>query len=383
MIAAERKRPVTEAWQEERLQLLEGQLEAHDKGMTSDPIGYLSAQGAAVPDLPAFDPADPGAFAAALAARRDFVAGAGADGWPVSGKLFSAEERAQLQQSAAVSADPQERMALAATLAAGLGDRAAGVAAELAGSDPVLAQATGLIVEGAGRDAVSDMLVGARRIADKVVAMPTQAEAVAAFTEATGGRFADMPQYQSRLLESAKAIYAAGPAGDTVDLDAFGEAVQRAMGASRGPDGTIAAGGLASVRDDTVALPVGVTAPAVEAALDRLGDRLVLDPGTVAAGDVGQADLSILQRISTDGSLPDFGRLGGLSATSLSDLLSEYSLEELWSQDGKPSDTYVLKRRRNDGLLGWGAAGPWQALPGQGGGNWTISLKKLLRETAE
>lgn len=381
MVAEERQRPVTEAWQEERLKLLEAQLAAHEKGLGSDPIGYLAQQGEAVPPLPGFDAAEPGAFASALAARRDFVAGLGVDGWPVPAQMFTAAERGELQKQAAVTADPEERLALAVSLAAGLGERGVAVAADLTGADPVFAQATALVAAGATRDTVSDMLAGARRIADKVVDMPTQAEAVAAFTDTTGGRFSGSPVTQARILEGAKAIYAAGASGD-FDPDAFGEAVQRAMGASRGPDGTIAAGGLQPVRDQDVALPPGVAPSDVETALNRLGQRLVLDPGTVASGDLGKADLSVLGRISADGRAPAFGRLGSLSATSLSDLLDEYSLEEIWTKDGQPSDTYVLKRQRAGGVFGWGA-GPWQALPAEGGGNYTISLKKLLREMQE
>lgn len=389
MIAAERATPVAHAWQEERLQLLEAQLDAHEKGLRQDPVAYLAAQGFAVPDLPPFDPGDPQGLAQGLARRAALADQASEFGWSTNGALLTEAERTMLSDQAKVTADPVARLSLASSIVAGLGDDAVAQASALSKGDPVFTHATRLMVEGAPQGTLSDMMAGARAQADGAVVIPADGEFANAFRRATDDMLADHPGYTAQLRAATAAIYAASSPVPgrrdeprDFDQDQFDQAFQRALGGQLDPRGRQVAGGIAEVRGEPVPLPVGIRADLLETQLDGIAEDLIRQASRDGTGPVSLSPVNTdrLTAASLTGAAPylpsategDVGRTNivdfPVSDRSAADLFREYHIVPYWP-DGTPSDSYAFVRQRGGRAV---------TMPDENGDPFVFSLRRLM-----
>lgn len=370
LIAAEEERPITYAYQAERLKVLEEQRARMAKGYTTDPIGFAREQGFPVPDLPDFDPNDPKPYMRALLARQAMAETLMDKGLIDTPTLFEAGEADAYASTYGPGGDPEARLKWLMAMSATLGPDAPAAAGKATG-DPVTGYAASLLAQGAQPGVVRDILAGQRRMADKTVVMPSRNEFVTAYSDATGQEFRNQFDLTPDLLDSAIALYAeAGGDGDTIDTDLFGTSVQRALGATLDDKGRPVSGGLAefdtigtsggltgAADNYNVPLPIGVAQRDVEAALTTIMDDLSVrwkrDPdgtggvdGPPMTGSYTTPSLDRLTAISLSGAAPDFGAPG--DAELYADLFGKLRIMAYWP-NGKPSDTYVFYRPMADG----------------------------------
>jgi hypothetical protein len=252
--------------------------------------------------------------------------------------FFSAEERAQLAQATGKAADPETRAALAQGFISAFGKDAPRALAEI-GGDEVFAHMGSLASAGGPPGLVAEAFRGQPAIDGKVVALPKAADRRLWADEVLGDVLAGDAPTEARILKSADAIYAArAPRSGEPDADAYRSALQAAIGQDATARGE-PIGGVQEVRGARTMLPIGVSAEAVETALDQddAADRLR------AAGASGGAPLYAGQPLSAD-------MLGGLRLRAVGNdayaLYVERRGRRFDVTDSKSGRPYVLRLSR-------------------------------------
>ncbi len=274
LIAAEEAKTVAEPWELRQRDAMRKGAEASAAKWASDPIAQAGALKLGVPAL-AEPSGDPGEFAKSLAARRGFGQSLKDRGYTEAPVFFSAEERAALAQAVAPGADPEARAGLAAAFVSAFGKDAPRALAEI-GGDGVFAHMGSLASAGGAPGLAAEAFRGQQAMADKLVALPSAAERREWADEALGDVLAGDAPTEARILAAADAIYAArAPRTGDPDRDLYMAAVQAALGQQQTARGA-ASGGVKELRGAATLLPIGVTAEAVEDALDAgdAADRL-------------------------------------------------------------------------------------------------------------
>lgn len=359
LIAAEKGRPKTYKWQLERLELLEEWRDANAKEFAQDGIAAGRDRGYQVSELPAFDPSNPRDYIVGVRSRLNVSDQLERDGHTNGTLIFDAAEAAELGETMGPGGDPQARAAWIMSMSAALKDKAPAVIRQVT-QDPTTAYAATLLNNGATPAVVSSMLSGQRRVADKTVTLPSHAEFVTAWDEATEGEFRGQYDLTPQLMTAATYLYAEA-GGDPEDIDGklFERSVQQALGAtSLTSGGDITVGGLqefdapglfgGSYRVD---LPVGMPRDDVRAALEVIYDGFNAEARNQATRDGrvgGEArpsrSLALLERLSQSGKPPSLGSDPEAIWKNVSDL----RLASVW-RDGQPTGTYTFYRLDGNG----------------------------------
>jgi hypothetical protein len=392
-ITAEEKRPITETWQNERLTVLRSMRDKKAEALATDPKAALSEAGLPAPEIPDFDPADPGTFAAALSEAVSFDGWQREQGYSDQSAIFTKDQKATLKAVLAPGADAGPKVALMGAILEGTKGNASAVLADLE-ADPVSRRA--LKVLGVTRDTqlTEAILRGGQKLDGKTVVPPSRKEQILAFDEMTGGVFDDAPALKAELMEATLALYADGAKGidgetqtaegwisDGAAYTLYQQSVQRLLGAQADRNGDLTVGGLQEINGGLTVLPVGVGVRDVEDSWDRLTDQLngvVFDPTLAQTGDMAGADPSAL-REGFSAPVPDAGDpLRAFKAASLyggaPDLGSNPSQRfgALTLRRLGETDVYELVYERNGRLM---------PVPEQGSGNaYRFRLKDLMRE---
>ena len=294
LIAAEAAKAITDPWENRKLEAMRKGAGASAEAWASDAIKQAGALGLNVPELP--DPAgDPAEFAKGLAVRRGFALSLRDRGYVKSPRFFSAEEQARLAQATSVAAAPEARAQLAQAFVSAFGKDAPRALAEIKGDD-TFAHMGSLASAGGSPGLVAEAFRGQQAIDQKTVALPAAKERREWADEALGDVLAGDALTEGRILRAADAIYAArAPRTGDADREVYMAAVQAAIGQDATARGE-PVGGVQEVRGARTMLPIGVSAEAVETALDRddAADRLR------AAGASGGAPLYAGQPLSAD-----------------------------------------------------------------------------------
>lgn len=289
LIAEEKARPIDAPWRNDRLAALIQYRDEAATGWKSDPIGFAAAKGMQVPALPEFDPADPGAFAGAIADRVGFVGALRAEGYANTNVPLSIDEQAHLKRQLDVGAPPAERAALAKAIVEGT--RANPSAADAVLADPVLRHVGGLLATTRNRDGVAaEILTGQQVMAHQGIDMPALKDRVGTVFDQVGALFLDMEagaQQQQSIIAATDALYAArrgrvDPAGD-YDSATYAQALHEVLGGTGSvTDGGMlfdgrsdnATGGVATINGRPTILPVGVRSQDVSQGLRVLRRNL-------------------------------------------------------------------------------------------------------------
>lgn len=380
-IAAEEKRPITETWQNERLTVLRSVRDKKATALATDPKAALADAGLPAPEIPDFDPADPGTFAAALSEAVSFDGWQREQGYSEQSAIFTKDQKAALKAVLAPGADAGPKVALMGAILEGTRGNATAVLADLE-ADPVSRRA--LKVLGVTRDTslTEAILRGGQKLDGKTVVPPSRKEQILAFDEMTGGVFDDAPALKAELMEATLALYADGAKGidgetqaaegwiaDGAAYTLYQQSVQRLLGAQPDRNGDLTVGGLQEINGGLTVLPVGVPVRAVEMAFDTLGQRLSGRSGQRTDRDATDATkaglvatgMEAFSKASIDpGAVPDLGsdpggRLGSLTLRRVGE-----------------SDIYELVREQNGRLTPVPVAGKDYA--------YRFRLKDLLRE---
>lgn len=294
LIAAEAGKAITDSWENRKLDAMRKGAVASAEAWAGDAIKQAGALGFKVPELP--DPAgDPAEFARGLAARRGFALSLRDRKFVEAPVFFSAEERAQLAQATGKAADPETRAALAQGFVSAFGKDAPRALAEI-GGDEVFAHMGSLASAGGPPGLAAEAFRGQQAIDAKLAALPKAADRRLWADEVLGDVLARDAPTEARILKSADAIYAArAPRSGEPDADAYKAALQAAIGQDATARGE-PIGGVQEVRGTRTILPIGVSAAAVEIALDQddAADRLR------AAGASGGDPLYAGQPLSPD-----------------------------------------------------------------------------------
>lgn len=327
-IAAEEANTVTHPYQTERLAVLR---DWHDKAVADygkDAVGTAQTRGLPVPDLPAFDPAQPEAFANGIAARLSFQPFMREKGYTTGQAVFSATELASLKPVLDPKADTGPKMALAEAIVAGSDKRPQAVIG-LLDADPVFARATAVLASTGNAALAEEMLRGQQKVALGTVAMPAEKTMQLTFDDITGGMFNANPAQKAEIIGAARALYADQAAGldpdtagttgsiwstDPAAVELFSASVQRVMGATPDATGALTIGGVQEINGGLVALPVGMPKAKVEEAWDNLDAQLrgqrwnpELQSWDSSAMDTPPDPLRAFKAAAIDGSAPDLG----------------------------------------------------------------------------
>lgn len=302
-IEAEKKRPITEPWENERLAVLQGMRDKKAAAYATDPKAAAAASGIPAPALPDFDPADPGAFADALAASVSHDSYLRQQGYTNRPAIFTTEEKAAVKPILDPKAEAGPKVALLEAILQGTGGNPGPVLAELE-ADPVVRRGLKVLGLTGDRELTKAMLRGGQKIAEETVIAPSARDQVLIFDELTGGVFDDMPAVKAEVMEAALALYGDSATGlDPTDdpdtfAEAYGTAVQRLLGAQPDQNGELTIGGLQEVAGSLTVLPPGVAVREVEDAWEKLTDHLngvVYDPALSGAQAMAGADPSALR----------------------------------------------------------------------------------------
>ena len=375
LIAAEKARPIREPWEEKRLTVLEAQRERAADGLRTDPMAYAKKSGLPVPALPAFDPANPDAFADAVAARVTFGQGLKSEGYTADAVILDQDEQAAITKTFAGMTDPAAKAALAGALTGAVLERK-GDPRQIAAlaADPVLSWVGGMQARGAGSPALAAEIVsGEQAMEAKNLILPPAADRLAPTFEQLGTVFADLPggeAQQASVMAAADALYAArvrriDPTG-AIDEDLYRQVLHEVMGGSGQMGSSNARGGLQEVNGRLTLLDPGIRADDVEAAALGLRRHLTVEEGGFGSGVIAattklpETSNAALLRSSVSGGLPT---INGEPLTA-SDLAGA-------SFVALGPDQYVMVLS-----IGGGA----NAVDSQTGREFVFSMKKLLRE---
>jgi len=284
-IAAERAKPKSFKFQTERVGALEEWRGQWVAKWNSAPLDVAREAGMPVPELPPYDPANPDAFVASLSERLAFDAALRGQGYTDTSAIFDAAEKTAFKAILAPEADPEVKTRLAFDLVRGTRLRPEQALTDL-GADPVFRRAVQSITTTGGTELAREMLTGQQKIALKTVTVPTAEAGVRLFDATTGGIFADDPARAAGIMAAATAIYAnSEPArilpdnptsfmGNSAAVKAYGDAVQRALGASADRSGALTIGGVQDVRGVKLLLPPGLPRDRVVATFDGIETSL-------------------------------------------------------------------------------------------------------------
>lgn len=371
-IAASRRGELAFAWQTERVEVMEEALARHEQGYATDPVAYAAQVGLDVPELPEFDPADPDAYAEALAERVAFGTALAQRGYTEAPRVLTNEERERLVELTGPEADPQARVALAKRLPVVLGEAGADSFESLE-LDPVFRHTAGLVGAG-GSDRLAERIFrGQQAIEEGNVVMPPARERLDPAFETLGELFADLPggeALQAEVRAAADAHYAAGrrrtdPAGD-IDESAYRQSLHAVLGGLGRYDSRDAMGGVQDVRDRATLLPSGVRGRDVEAALDAIAEA---GRETVRGSRAQQ-----LERPAPEAMDAAWQRVtGGPVPRIAGEPLDPRDLEEM-QIEARGDRAYILTFTLNDGRR--------RTVYDQDGQPFVFDLRALLREVA-
>ena len=376
LIAAEKKRPISETWDEKRLVVLEAQRERATDGLRTDPLGYAKKSGFPVPQLPAFDPANPDAFADAIAARVTFGQDMKAKGYSADAVILDQDEQAALTKTFAGMADPAAKAALAGALTGAVLERGGdpGQIAALA-ADPVLSWVGGMQARGAGSPGLAaEILSGEQAMEAKNLILPPAADRLAPTFEQLGTVFSDLPggeAQQASVMAAADALYASrvrriDPTG-AIDEDLYRQALHEVMGGSGQVGSSNARGGLQEVNGRLTLLDPGIRADDFTVTMDRLQAQMISGANGFALPAASQVGHSWPQ--SAEAALQSSSRSGGLPTINGEVLTAEDMASA--SFIAVAPDQYVM-------VLDIGSGE--QAVDSATGQPWRFSLKRLMRE---
>ncbi|MFP4043908.1 MAG: hypothetical protein ACLFTP_04990, partial [Rhodosalinus sp.] len=372
-VDASRRGELAFASQAERVEVMEEALARHEQGYAADPVAYAAEVGLDVPELPEFDPADPDAYAEALAERVAFGTGLEQRGYTGTARALTNEEREQLVAQTGPEADPETRVKLARRLPAVLG-RAGADSFESLELDPVFRHTAGLVSAGGGSDRLgARIFAGQQAIEEGNVVMPPARERIDPAFETLGELFADLPggeALQAEVRAAADAHYAAGrrrtdPSGD-IDEQAYRQSLHAVLGGLGRYDSRDALGGVQEVRDRPTLLPPGVRGRDVEAALDSVAEagRETLRGSRIRKLERPAPEaLDAVWRRVTGGPVP---RVAG-------EPLDPRDLDEM-QIEARGDRVYILTFATNDGRR--------RTVYDQDGTAFTFDLRDLLREVA-
>ncbi len=286
LIAAERDRPITETWENERLTVLEALREDRAKGYATDPKATAAEAGLIEAPPLEFDPADPEAFAGALADSISTDAHLREKGYTRQGAIFSRDEKAALKAVIDPAADADAKVNLAWAILEGSGGNVAPVLAELE-ADPVFRRGVKLLGLTGDAELVKSVLRGQQKMEGTTAVLPSRKEQILAFDALTGGSFDDQPRLKEELMAATLALFADNAAGIDAETTAksgwisdgeayelYAQSVQRLLGAQPDRNGNLTVGGLQEVNGGLTILPVGVSVAEAEASWDAIGNQL-------------------------------------------------------------------------------------------------------------
>jgi hypothetical protein len=336
LITAERAREIVEPWENERLPVL---IEMRDKKATAlatDPKAALAASGLPVPEIPAFDPANPEPFVAALQESLSFDAFQRDKGYSDQSAIFTKDQKAELKAILAPGADADAKAALAVAILQGTGGNAAPVLSALE-ADPTFRRTVKVLGLTGDTGLAQSILRGQQKMdTDTVLKLP-RADQIRIFDEITGGVFLDAPvAVREELMAASAAVYADGatgidPADQPDDAAAlFEQSLVRVMGAQPDRNGSYTIGGLQEVNGSLTVLPVGLPVTAVETAWETLADQFDAAPTDPAA-----LPMQAFKAASHYGGLPDLGTdPGGRLGTLILLRVDESEIYELGREEG-------------------------------------------------
>lgn len=339
LIAAEQKKPISQPYQAERLKVLIKTREDLAAKWQTNKVDAARAAGMAVPEVPAFDPANPEPYAKGIAERLAYDEALKAQGYGPAPGVLGADEKAQVDTVIDPKADTGPKLALAEAMVAGTRGkpdvlfRGGGLS-----GDDVFNHATAMLALTGDRQLASEIMTGGQKVALGTVNLPAEKQMTSVFDDLTGGLYEDNPKAKARVMAAARALYANSAAGmnpdgadsiipfmdDTAAQDAYRVAVQRVTGATADANGDLTVGGVQDVRGTMTVLPPGVSVRAVEDSLDRIEDHLSgrvtgYDPNlgfdqnvSTEATAMSEAApfatrMAALKAASIDGSIPDLG----------------------------------------------------------------------------
>lgn len=325
----EAARPLVEAYDGQRLTVINDLIQKKLTGYATDLPGTMAAEGFVVPALPAFDPAKPASFAAGLSQRIAFAAQAQKEGRTQSFQPLSPSEVAALKPMLDPKADTATKLALLSSIATASKGKAGLVAGSL-GADPTAAGVATLLATRNDMALAESILRGNQKVALGLRSMPTDKAQNAVFDTVTASQFENDPALAAQLKGMAAAYYADHASGinpdgsqsvvapvtdlfnDTAAQDEYKVAVAVVTGAKPDASGALTIGGIQEVNGAPVWLPSGIGKDQTEAAIRAVGYSLnSMDPAIRAdplMKDALPADpMAALKAASIDGSLPYLG----------------------------------------------------------------------------
>lgn len=358
LIDAEQASPKTHKFETERLAVLKTWRDNSQKRWNTDGKTVAAEAGMRPPPLPAFDPDQPQAFAAALASAVVFDAMVRGQGYTDTQAMVTPQEKAQVQTVLDPKADAGPKVALARTILQAAGPDASRVLTVLE-ADPVFIRTTKILTQ-TGDDALATSILRGQQKAERgLVNLPSPANRRSVFNDATGGVFAYNPALADEIMQAASALYADEAAGinpdgaasalpfmdDTEAVEVFGRAIQRVTGAKPDQNGDYTIGGIQLINDGFVSLPPGVPLAAVESALDSLdrhlrGQRRSANGWDSSASSTPPDMLRAFRAASVDGRVPDFGAAGSAR-------LAGAQMQRLLTRAGEETDQYRFVTVRN------------------------------------
>lgn len=381
-LAEEKGKPLEQAFQTERLQVLETMVAEAEKAWAEDPIARAVSVGLPVADLPPFDASNPAALVAGLRDRLDMADARQREGYTKVPVRLSQDEADALKAQLAAEADPRARLALTGSVVAAAGGdprRAVSLLQE-ATDDPVVTFGAQHLADGGSAALLREIYQGQSELAAGNIQLPPNRDRLDAAFEEVQSVFADLPNAaaaEAQIRTVADALYAArartatgGPAED-IEEDVYRQALHEVMGGTGRYNRAEATGGVQDVNGDPVYLVRGVSAVDVETAFDRLSRRDVLGGSTRGQGAqdrmddtaVGERLQSILSSASGQG-FPVHADGTPLAA----DELEDFGLRAIGN------DRYVLVYRGDTPMIPRDSAT---------GGTFTFSLRQLLQEVPE
>lgn len=286
LITAEKNREIVHPWEDQRLTVLQTMRDKKVTAYNTDPKAAAREAGLPAPDLPDFDPADPGAFAAGLADSISFAAYLREKDYTKRSAIFTLEQKDALKATIAPTAEAAPKVALMEAILQGSGGNAGAVLTDLE-ADPVFRRGLKFLGLTGDRGMTEAMLRGQQKIEGKTVTVPSRKEQIMAFDAATGGAFDDTPAVKEEVMATALALYAdsaAGIDGETETADGwladgaayslYQQSLQRLLGAQPDRSGALTIGGMQEVNGALTVLPMGVAVDDVEGAMEGLGNRL-------------------------------------------------------------------------------------------------------------
>jgi len=333
-IAAEQASPVAHDYQTERLAVLRQWRDEAAVGWATDAPAIAEKAGLPVPKLPDFNPADPQTYAAGIFSRLSFEKWVQAQGYTTAPAALSPSDKAKLKPVLDPKADFGPKLALAEALAAGTQGDPRALAGQI-GASPAFVHAAGIMATTGNSTLAQSILRGEQKDALGTVALPSTDAMNLTFDEVTGGIFADDPTLRAQYGAAARARYADLAAGvdpsqkgagitvlgvgwrdDPAAVQLYTDAVQQVLGATPTTKGALTIGGVQEINGAMVALPPGVAAAEVDAALDVIGSKHLQgqrwtpeDGGgwTSAATATPPDPLRALKGASITGAAPAFG----------------------------------------------------------------------------